>query len=248
MTTKTDKLHFLQDFDARRVHRSLINEAKYNPREIQKQNRNDLKRSLSKIKLREPLVWNEQTGSLVGGHQRLSILDETWKSRKKTDKLDYELTVAVVNIPLKEEIELNIALNNPRLMGDYDINKMNEILSSDVFPDIDFNIAGIKDEDLEMFGITDDLQNISNEEVENIINTFEDVKEQKKREISPQEKELRKEKVKAIKKDVVNNEVDTYVTVSFSNQAEKRAFMKRIGEQETGLYIKGEIFVQNFFS
>ena len=246
--TTINKLHFLQDFEIRTINRSAIIEAAYNPREIEKQNRADLKHSMGKMKLREPLVWNEKSGNLVGGHQRLSILDETWQKKHKTEELDYELTVAVVNLELKEEIELNLALNNPRLMGDYNIAKMNELLSSDAFPDIDFKIAGVKDEDLQIFGITDDLLNINNQEVDDIINAFEEVKEQKKRDVTPEQKEVNKQNVKATKKEQVNSEVDTYVTITFSNQADKRAFMAKIGEHENSLFVKGEIFAKKFFS
>ena len=53
---------------------SRIKEAAYNPRldlkpgdpEYEK-----IKRSIEEFDLVEPLVWNETTGNLVGGHQRL---------------------------------------------------------------------------------------------------------------------------------------------------------------------------------
>lgn len=248
MTTQTNKLHFLEAFEARKVHRSQINPAPYNPRVIDKINRDDLGRTLRKLKLCVPLVWNEQTGNLVGGHQRLDELDTAWKKKFKTEDLDYELTLSVVNIPLKEEIELNIALNNPNLMGDYDAKKMNELLSSETFPDIDLKVAGITDYDLEIWGITEDLQNLNNTNVEEVISQFEEVKEQKKREITPEQKEERKASVKSTKKEQLDNQTDTYVTLSFSNQKDKRAFMKKIGEPEGQLYIKGEAFDKKFFS
>lgn len=246
MSNNENNLHFLQDYTVSNIHRSKINEAAYNPRQMPEQHYKDLKRSLKKIKLRETLVWNQQTGNLVSGHQRLRVLDEEWK--RKYDNLNYSLTCVVVDIPQKEEIELNIAFNNPRLMGSYDISKMNEILSSENMPDLDFAVAGIKDEDLEIFGIDLDLENAENEDVESAISDFEQVKEQKKEETPPEEKENRKQAVKAQKKESKKNEVDTFVTLSFSNQNEKRAFMQKIGEPEAGLYVKGEIFVKKFFS
>lgn len=65
--------------DIRRVSISEINPAPYNPRkdlqpsdpEYQK-----LKKSILEFDLVEPLVWNEQSGNLIGGHQRLKILQE----------------------------------------------------------------------------------------------------------------------------------------------------------------------------
>lgn len=167
-------MHFLQDYVMLTVHRSQINEAKYNPRIINDQNYKDLKKSLKKIKLREPLIWNKTSGNLIGGHQRLKILDEEWQ--KKYKNLDYDLIVAAVELDYKQEIELNIALNNPRLMGDYSIEKMNKILSNEEFPDIDFEIAGIKDEDLQIFGIEADLKNLDIAEIEETIQNFEQIK------------------------------------------------------------------------
>lgn len=241
-----NNIHFLQDYSIANIHRSKINEAAYNPRQMPDEHYRDLKGSIKRIKLREPLIWNKRSGNLVGGHQRLKVLDETWQSKHKN--LDYKLTVAVVDLPQKEEIELNIALNNHRLMGIYDISKMNDILSSDTMPDIDLGVAGIKDEDLEIFGINMDLENIQHEEVDKAIHEFNMVKEQKNNEIPPAEKERKKEIVKNTKRNISKNEFDTYVTVSFSDQKSKRDFMRKIGEPEASLFIKGEIFVKKFFS
>jgi len=248
MSNEIDNLHFLQDYVVDNIHRSLINEAVYNPRVINDQNYKDLKRSLKKIHLREPLIWNKQTGTLVGGHQRLRIMDEEWERKNGAGNRDYKLTVVVLDIPLKEEIELNIAFNNPRLMGDYDIGKMNEILSSDTMPTLDFDIAGIKDEDLEMFGINMDLDNITNDFVESAISDFESIKEQKKEEVTPEAKEERIQAVKDTKKGQAKNEVDTYVTITFSSQQAKHDFMERIEQEPKQLFIKGELLVKKLFS
>jgi hypothetical protein len=246
MSTQKSNTHFLQDYQMVTVHRSQIKEAEYNPRVMDDQSFKDLKRSMKKIKLREPLIWNKTSGNLVGGHQRIRVLDDEWK--KKYKNLDYSLTVAVVELDKKQEIELNIALNNPRLQGTYSIEKMNEILSNEAFPDLDFEIAGIKDEDLQMFGIDADLGNLELEAVESTIEQFEQVKEQQKSTEDPEEHKAKTDEVKKIKSEVKKNEVDTYVTLSFSNQADKRAFMRKIGEQEDSLFIKGEIFAKKYFS
>lgn len=109
----TTKLHPLQAFEFKTISRSLINEAEYNPRTMPEDNYRGLKKSLKKAKLREALVWNEKTSNLVGGHQRLRVLDEEWL--RKNETLDYQLTVCVINVDIKEEKEINVALNNPRL-------------------------------------------------------------------------------------------------------------------------------------
>ena len=56
-----------------------IKPAAYNPRKDLKPGDPEydkLKRIIGKYDLVEPLVWNRQTGNLVGGHQRLKILKD----------------------------------------------------------------------------------------------------------------------------------------------------------------------------
>ena len=56
-----------------------INPAAYNPRQDLKPGDADyekLKNSINVFGYVEPLVWNQGTGNLVGGHQRLKILIE----------------------------------------------------------------------------------------------------------------------------------------------------------------------------
>ncbi len=242
----TNNLHFMQDYEIATIHRSKIKEAAYNPRAIDDLAFKDLKKSMKKIKLREPLVWNKSSNNLVGGHQRLKILDAEWKRKYKN--LDYTLTVVVVDIDFKQEIELNIALNNPRMQGYYDVDKMNEILSTDIYPDLDFDIACIKDEDLDMFGIELDIASLEMEGVNETIAQFDHVKEQQKQDIDPAEQAIKTAAVKASKSATKKNEVDTYFTITFSNQQAKRDFMKKIGEPENTAFIKGEGFVKKWFN
>lgn len=248
MTTQTkDKdLHFMQDFEVITIWRSQIKLSEYNPRIIGDKEYKDLKKSMKKMLLKEPLIWNKKTGHLVGGHQRIRILDEEWN--KKHEGEDYKLTVAKVDIDLKEEIELNIALNNPRIMGRYSFDKMHDLLTSDFYPEIDYDVACIKDEDLISFGIASDLTNLENESVADIINNFEEIKQKEKSSISEEVQKQNTDQVKKIKKDTKANELDTYVTISFTNQDDKRSFMRRIGEDQKSVFIKGEIFVKKYFS
>lgn len=110
------------------IHRRELKNAPYNPRVIDPVALNRLRDSIRRTKgLVEPPVWNKRTGRIVGGHKRLEALDIL----KGTD--DYTLTVSVVDLSESEEIELNIALNNPNLQGTYDLELLDELLSrSDV--------------------------------------------------------------------------------------------------------------------
>lgn len=97
-----------------------INPAEYNPRIDLKpgdQEYEKLKRSINEFGYVEPLVWNKQTGNLVGGHQRFKILLEKGLN---------EVEVSVVDIdPLKEKA-LNIALN--KISGNWDDEKLAAVL------------------------------------------------------------------------------------------------------------------------
>ena len=115
------KLSKLITFEPKQLHRRDIKLAEYNPRYLQEEARHDLTKNLKHFGLVEPLVWNKRTGNLVGGHQRISIMDAEEGGE------NYLLHVAVVDLDPKAEKELNIALNNPHLTGDYDMQKLGEM-------------------------------------------------------------------------------------------------------------------------
>jgi len=82
--------------------------AGYNPRSISPEAFEGLKKSISRFGLVEPIVWNKRTGNVVGGHQRLKVLQATGVE---------ETSVIVVELGDKEEVALNITLNNPSVKG-----------------------------------------------------------------------------------------------------------------------------------
>ena len=55
---------------------SELNPADYNPRQISESSRNALIESIKKFGITVPILWNKQTGNIVGGHQRYFILQE----------------------------------------------------------------------------------------------------------------------------------------------------------------------------
>jgi ParB-like chromosome segregation protein Spo0J len=80
-----------------------------------------LKASLAEFGLVEPLVWNERTGHVVGGHVRLRILAE----------LGYtEVPVSVVRLSCVREKALGVLLNNPKAQGRYDPAKLADLLAT----------------------------------------------------------------------------------------------------------------------
>lgn len=89
-----------------------IKRAKYNPRKDLKPGDPEfekLKASITRFGYVVPLIWNERTGVLVGGHQRLTVLMEQGAK---------EVEVVAVDLDEANEMALNIALN--QVEGDWD--------------------------------------------------------------------------------------------------------------------------------
>ena len=78
-----------------------------------------LKRSLKQFGLVQPLVWNQRTGHVVGGHQRLQILSELGHK---------EVDVTVVDLDDAEEKALNVVLNNREAQSDWDLRRLQTLL------------------------------------------------------------------------------------------------------------------------
>lgn len=82
-----------------------MDRAKYNPRVDLRPGDDEydkLHHSIEKFGMLLPIVWNERTNTVVGGHQRLTVLEN--------DGVE-EVEVSVVNLNETQERQLNIALN-----------------------------------------------------------------------------------------------------------------------------------------
>lgn len=93
--------------------------ADYNPRKISKSALLGLKNSIQKFGYVEPIIWNEKTGCIVGGHQRATAL--------KLAGIE-EVDVVVVSLDERDEKALNVTLNNKEIQGDWDEEKLAGIL------------------------------------------------------------------------------------------------------------------------
>lgn len=63
-----------------KVNITKLNPAEYNPRKDLKPGDKEydkLKRSIEEFGYVEPIIWNNRTGRIVGGHQRLKVLVES---------------------------------------------------------------------------------------------------------------------------------------------------------------------------
>lgn len=147
-----------QTFQYQEVHRSELSNAPYNPREMSDYAREKLRRSLETHGLVEPLVWNRRTGHLVGGHQRIAQLDVL------NGTGDYKVGVAQIDVPLKQEMELNVALNNLHAQGIFNPDKLFEMLKIEDAPTLEN--MGLTTADLELeFG---DLPELNPSTAQNI--------------------------------------------------------------------------------
>ncbi|MEK3943528.1 site-specific DNA-methyltransferase [Paenibacillus sp. FSL H3-0310] len=118
-----------------------INAAVYNPRvdlqpgdpEYEK-----LRRSLDEFGYVDPIVWNEQTGNMVGGHQRYKVL--------VNEQSCTELAVSVVNLDPDRERLLNLALN--KVSGRWDDEALVQLLNELQEDGADLVLSGFEPEEI----------------------------------------------------------------------------------------------------
>lgn len=94
--------------------------AEYNPRQISDAALAGLTSSLGEFGLVQPIVYNERTGTVVGGHQRLKALRSMGVQ---------EVDCVVVNLPIEKEKALNVTLNNPAISGTFLEAELQSLLS-----------------------------------------------------------------------------------------------------------------------
>lgn len=240
------------------IKRSELSFASYNPRILSKDERAELKRGIKNFGLVGGLVVNKRTGmTIVGGHQRISVMDELHKYDPNTHSGDYLLRVDLIDVSEKKEKELNILLNNPNAQGKWDDDALRRLI-----PDIDYKSAGLTEEDLSLIGIDFTIQT---EEEASIVDDFQELYKpiaekrqhdneersiQRKSEGKEQERDLEDRiqhirNVKAEIKEAANEkalDMQAYITISFDSYAAKEEFCVRFGYNPQERFIKGEIF------
>tara|TARA_R100000234_G_scaffold110781_1_gene83369 strand:+ start:3300 stop:3806 length:507 start_codon:yes stop_codon:yes gene_type:complete len=124
-----------------------LNPAEYNPRRMTNKQYEDLRNSLEKFGLVDPIIINADN-TVVGGHQRLRIMRE----------MGAELVPVVrVNLSKEDEKELNIRLN--KNSGEFDL----DILANN------FEVDELKDwgfKDIELGFNTDKIQTDLSDSIE----------------------------------------------------------------------------------
>lgn len=91
---------------------SELKPAPYNPRTSTAKQESHLKNSLTKFGVVEPIIFNKQSGYIVGGHFRV----------RELQKLGYkEIECVIVDLNIEDEKELNIRLNANTGSFDFDV-------------------------------------------------------------------------------------------------------------------------------
>ena len=223
--------------------RSQITPAPYNPRTIDANARRRLKKSLKDFGVVGGIIVNKRTGyTIVGGHQKVSILDEIYKYPEN----DYYLRVEVVDVDEKTEKTMNIALNNGSITGEWNYDALRELI-----PDIDYKDAGLTEQDLDIIGVDYHFQT----EEENTIageldDLMEPVREEHQADLAQRQadraekvarmKQVKQEVQEAATKAAAN--MDAYLMLSFDTWEAKSEFCEKFGFDPEEKFLKGEVF------
>lgn len=146
-----------------------ISPAGYNPRTITEDEKTRLKNSIDNFGIVEPILINLQNeNQIIGGHQRFQIL---WEQYLLDNDLYAELNLLRLNdsygwvfpdndITLdSEDMEkaLNLVLNNTKVMGTFDENKLVQVFTDLQESGFNTSLTGFNNEDILGFqGLSED--------------------------------------------------------------------------------------------
>lgn len=116
-----------QRFTVEAVRRSEIRPHPKNPRQISVKAQRRLKGKVKEVGMIEPIIVNRRTGYLVGGHQRLAILDSLEKYDAHTGENDYLLDVSLCELDDAQELAMLAFLNNPSAQGMFDLDLLADL-------------------------------------------------------------------------------------------------------------------------
>ena len=130
-----------QDMILRKVPVTDINPAEYNPRKDLKPGDpayEKLKRSMTEFGYVEPIIWNEETGNIVGGHQRYKVLVAEGNT---------EVECVIVKMNPEREKALNVALN--KVTGDWEFEALADLIKDLEAQDFDVSLTGFDAAEIE---------------------------------------------------------------------------------------------------
>lgn len=129
------------EMDIQKIPVDQIRHAGYNPRKNLKPGDAEyekLKRSIEEFGYVEPIIWNRQTGNIVGGHQRAKVLVQLGAR---------EIDCVVVDLGPEQEKALNVALN--KVSGEWDIPLLTDLLKDLDAGGFDLSLTGFDQTELE---------------------------------------------------------------------------------------------------
>jgi hypothetical protein len=191
---------------------------------------------MKRVGLVQPIVWNQRTGHVVAGHQRLEQLDSL-EGRK-----DYNLDVAVIDVPEKTEKEINVFLNNELAQGTWDISKLDVLMNDGV----DLGNCGFEKFELQVLlpsfapVMTDALQ----QQVGEVGQMVADVE----KDLATKRAMRQKIKDEMHARDGVSHpeiaDTNLYLVLCFRNREESDAFLNLLKLPLTERYISGDVVHQ----
>ena len=104
----------------------------------------NIERSLKEFGYVDPIIIN-QDGTIIGGHQRCTVLQDLGET---------EADVIVLDLSKDDEKALNIALN--KIGGEWDMQKLRDALGDLTLSKLDVNTTGYSDDELQVV-LGDDL-------------------------------------------------------------------------------------------
>jgi hypothetical protein len=244
------KTNTVERFEIKKVHRREIHGAPYNPQKISPENEKKLRIWIKEAGLLQPIVVNKRSAekgwtgndvgffTIVGGHKRLKIED----ALMHTD--DYECTVSLVDLTLREEVRANSMMNQTAAMGEWDVDKLAEL--NLMFPDLDYQgELGFQQADLDVLfaGLEgfDDIAPAFAPKTAQAADDLDEIERMQQHDNFKAAKKKQRDKIKARQGD----EGDTWdvtkddytVTFVFETNRDKHEFMKRLHKaiQETHL-------------
>ena len=214
-----------QRFESLRVWRHELREHPKNPRTIGKKQEQRLRGKVKDIGLVMPLVWNRLSGFLIGGHQRLAVLDKLEKYNPLTRENDYQLDVSACELAEAQELEMLVFLNNPSAGGMFDLD-----LLADLNLESGISFSGMGFDQIDIDQMFDGDSRFSH--------LFED--DPAVTETKEKLAEVKAARAEGVEKMQGENSAEFYFVVVCRDQTERDECMRRLGMPKHEQFVSGD--------
>lgn len=146
--------------------------AEYNPRQISDEELTKLSNSINEFGLVDPIIINLKNNKIIGGHQRYDVLVNQYMvdnnfyaelNLLRFGDVGWIFTDTDLKIESEEhEKALNLALN--KISGEWDFEKLSEVLQDIKINDFDIELTGFDELEVELLSPDDSLSNLYDEE------------------------------------------------------------------------------------